>query len=91
MDSEKKIRNWRDQAVCIEVDPELFFPVGRSRPALEQTDRAKAVCNSCSVKQECLKWAMDNHEKHGVWGGLSEYERRAIRGRRAARRAILSQ
>jgi WhiB family transcriptional regulator, redox-sensing transcriptional regulator len=75
---------WLDRARCLDEDPELFFPVGTTGLALEQIEVAKAVCVRCSVRAECLQWALDTAQDAGVWGGLSEEERRAIR--RARRR-----
>lgn len=73
-------------AACREEDPDLFFPIGSTGPALVQTEDAKAVCRSCPVRQECLRWALDNGQDAGVWGGLDETERRAMK-RRSRRRA----
>ena len=68
---------WRLQANCVGVEPELFFPErGRS------TAEAKAVCAGCVVRDECLEWALDTHERFGIWGGTSERERRVLRRRR---------
>ncbi|MHC3470038.1 WhiB family transcriptional regulator [Streptomyces sp. 7R007] len=74
--------NWRDQAACRNEDPDLFFPIGTSGPALLQTEQAKAVCGRCPVREECLGWALDHGEILGVWGGTSEMERRALQRRR---------
>lgn len=63
-----------DNAACKGIDPALFYP-GRGHSVTE----AKAVCEGCPVKAECLEWALDNGEKYGIWGGLSERERRRIR------------
>ena len=52
--------DWRHEAACREVDPELFFPIGNSGPALLQIDEAKQVCRRCSVMDECLRWAIDS-------------------------------
>jgi len=76
--------DWRDQAACLSVDPELFFPVGNTGPAVEQIVRAIAVCSTCPVTEYCLQYALDTNQDSGVWGGLSEDERRALK-RRAAR------
>lgn len=76
--------DWRDRSACLTVDPELFFPVGNTGPAVEQIDRAKTVCYSCPVTEHCLQYALDTNQDSGVWGGLSEDERRALK-RRAAR------
>jgi WhiB family transcriptional regulator, redox-sensing transcriptional regulator len=79
---------WRDQAACRHEDPELFFPIGTSGPALMQTEQAKAVCARCPVREQCLEWALDHGEILGVWGGTGEAERRTLqrRRRRAAAR-----
>lgn len=76
--------DWRSRAACLEKDPELFFPVGNTGPALLQIEEAKAVCRSCSVMDTCLQWAIESGQDAGVWGGMSEDERRALK-RRAAR------
>jgi WhiB family redox-sensing transcriptional regulator len=76
---------WIQRASCLEEDPDLFFPVGTTGPAVDQTARAKAVCGGCVVRLECLAWALDTAQDAGVWGGLDEEERREIR--RARRRA----
>jgi len=80
--------DWRSKAACLNEDPELFFPIGNTGPALVQIEEAKAVCRQCSVVDICLKWAMDTGQDAGVWGGMSEEERRSLKRRRArARRA----
>ena len=80
--------DWRHKAACLTEDPELFFPVGNTGPALLQIEEAKAVCRSCPVMDECLSWAMSSGQDAGVWGGMSEDERRALKRRNArARRA----
>ncbi|MDR0432728.1 MAG: WhiB family transcriptional regulator [Bifidobacteriaceae bacterium] len=80
--------DWRHAAACLDEDPELFFPIGNTGPALVQIDDAKAVCRRCEVATTCLQWALDNNQDSGVWGGLSEDERRAFKRRTArARRA----
>ncbi|WEH43280.1 WhiB family transcriptional regulator [Streptomyces sp. NBC_01218] len=80
------MENWRTRAACREEDPDLFFPIGSTGPALHQTEEAKAVCNACPVREECLRWALENNQDSGVWGGLAEDERRAFK-RRDRRRA----
>ncbi len=75
---------WVHRARCKDEDPELFFPVGTTGPALDQIDAAKAVCDTCQVRDDCLEWALATGQDAGVWGGLSEEERRALR--RARRR-----
>lgn len=76
---------WLPDAACIGTDPELFFPVGSSAPAQEQTSLARSVCGGCRVRTECLEWSLATCQDAGVWGGLDEEERRVIR--RARRRA----
>lgn len=75
--------DWRHRAVCRDEDPELFFPVGDTGPALQQIAEAKAVCRRCPVQTECLAWAVDSGQDAGVWGGMSEDERRALKRRNA--------
>ena len=72
----------RHRAVCREEDPELFFPIGTTGPAVLPVDEAKAVCRRCDAVDECLTWALDSDQDAGVWGGRSEDERRAVRRRR---------
>ena len=69
--------DWRHQAACRDEDPELFFPIGNTGPALMQIEQAKAVCRRCPVVEPCLKWAMETGQDSGVWGGTSEDERDA--------------
>ncbi|MEV2239477.1 WhiB family transcriptional regulator [Micromonospora sp. NPDC049891] len=69
---------WRNQAVCRDYDPETWFPVGTSGPALAQTEAAKAVCRRCPVRTECLNWALESGQRHGVAGGMTEQEREAL-------------
>ncbi|GAO10823.1 WhiB family transcriptional regulator [Streptomyces lydicamycinicus] len=82
--------DWRHDAVCREADPELFFPVGNTGPALLQIEEAKAVCHRCPVMGQCLQWALESRQDTGVWGGMSEDERRAMRRRAARHRARLA-
>ncbi|MCU0299685.1 MAG: WhiB family transcriptional regulator, partial [Candidatus Nanopelagicales bacterium] len=69
--------DWRADAACRDEDPELFFPLGDTGPALLQIQDAKAVCRSCAVVSDCLTWAMESGQDSGIWGGMSETERRA--------------
>ncbi|MGZ6899055.1 MAG: WhiB family transcriptional regulator [Acidimicrobiia bacterium] len=76
-------KRWQENANCLGVDPDLFFP---ERGA--STREAKSVCSNCEVRADCLEYALVNGEKFGIWGGLSERARRRRRPRRArARRA----
>ena len=77
---------WRDHAACLDEDPELFFPIGNTGPALLQIQEAKAVCRRCEVVEPCLKLAIDSSKDTGVFGGLSEDERRALKRRTARAR-----
>ena len=76
--------NWVQRARCRDEDPELFFPIGSTGPAALQVEAAKAICLLCPVRSECLEWSLATAQDAGVWGGLSEEERRAVR--RARRR-----
>jgi WhiB family transcriptional regulator, redox-sensing transcriptional regulator len=78
---------WHEYAACRREDPELFFPVGTTGPALAQLQEAKQVCAGCPVQSMCLEWALVAGIDHGVWGGCSEEERRALK-RRSARRRV---
>ena len=68
---------WKKQANCLGIDPDLFYP---ERGVSSAT--AKKVCHGCVVKGECLEFALTNGEKFGIWGGLSERERRILRRER---------
>lgn len=82
--------DWRHTAACRDEDPELFFPIGTTGPALMQVEDAKAVCRRCDVSEACLNWALENGQDAGVWGGLSEDERRVLKRRRARARARMA-
>lgn len=70
---------WRQYARCLGVDPDLFYPPSDSEDA---SDAAKAVCMVCPVREPCLEHAITAREREGVWGGLSERERRRLLRRR---------
>jgi WhiB family redox-sensing transcriptional regulator len=76
--------SWQDYANCRGADADLFFP---ERGA--STRRAKSICGACEVRGDCLEYAIVNGEKFGIWGGMSERERRRVRRERmiSARRA----
>ena len=76
--------DWRDDALCRDTDPGLFFPVGTTGNALVQIDAAKETCAQCSAAQHCLDFALDTNQDSGIWGGLTEEERRVIRRKRVA-------
>ena len=78
--------NWRDVAACLDEDPELFFPADDERMVtfgLRQIEEAKAVCRRCKVAETCLRWAIESRQDTGVWGGVSEDERRTLKSRNA--------
>lgn len=77
--------DWRDRAECLNHDPELFFPIGESRYYQLQIERAIEVCKGCPVVEECLTFAVETKQTHGVWGAMSEKGLDALR-RRANRR-----
>lgn len=81
--------HWHTRAACRDQDPELFFPIGNTGPALLQIQEAKEVCYRCPVIDQCLQWALDTRQDAGVWGGTSEDDRRSLK-RRAARAASRS-
>jgi WhiB family redox-sensing transcriptional regulator len=70
--------SWLYQAACRTEEPELFFPIGTTGPALGQIAEAKSVCRGCPVVSECLSWALESGQNSGVWGGMSEDERRRL-------------
>jgi WhiB family redox-sensing transcriptional regulator len=75
-----------NDAACHDTDPNVFFPApGSGRNANAEVAQAKAICKDCPVRITCLEYALDNHIDHGVWGGISERGRKALRaGRRLA-------
>ncbi len=73
---EADAQSWQEQALCAETDPEAFFPEKGG-----STREAKKICTGCEVKAECLEYALANDERFGIWGGLSERERRRLRRR----------
>ena len=70
--------NWQEHARCRNLPPNLFFP---QPTAAAQAEQAKAECRRCPVMEQCARWAMDNNIADGVWGGLTEEERRGVRRR----------
>jgi WhiB family transcriptional regulator, redox-sensing transcriptional regulator len=72
-------RDWLDLGACRGEDPDLFFPITSVGPGVAQVVAAKAVCARCAVREMCLSFALDAHQDYGVWGGLSEDERRSLR------------
>lgn len=73
--------DWRTHAACRDTDPELFFPIGTTGPAIDQIESAKEVCVGCMARDNCLDFAIATNQDSGVWGGTTEEERRTIRRR----------
>ena len=71
---EDEQESWQDRALCAQTDPEAFSPEKGG-----STREAKKICTGCEVKAECLEYALANDERFGIWGGLSERERRRIK------------
>jgi WhiB family redox-sensing transcriptional regulator len=70
--------DWRDRAACRDSDPELFFPDDENdvKSARAKVKSAKLLCRGCPVNAACLSWALASGEQAGIWGGLTEVERR---------------
>ncbi len=66
--------DWHERALCAQTDPEAFFPEKGG-----STREAKKICTGCEVRSECLSYALANDERFGIWGGLSERERRRLK------------
>jgi WhiB family redox-sensing transcriptional regulator len=77
--------DWLSNGPCRTEDPEIFFPVGDGKEAARKAAEAKAVCQRCPVQERCLQWALESRQDTGVWGGMSEKERRRLHGRKAYR------
>ena len=67
-------QDWHSRALCAQTDPEAFFPEKGG-----STRDAKKICSGCEVRAECLAYALSNDERFGIWGGLSERERRRLK------------
>ena len=73
-ETDETLLSWQDKALCAQTDPEAFFPEKGG-----STREAKRICMGCEVKQECLEYALMQDERFGIWGGLSERERRRLK------------
>ena len=71
--------DWRQFAACRSTEPDLFFPIGTTGPAVDQIESAKRVCRTCEVQETCLDFALATNQESGVWGATSEEERRKLR------------
>ena len=69
-------QEWQERALCAQTDPEAFFPEKGG-----STREAKRICSGCEVRSECLEYALQHDERFGIWGGLSERERRKLKRR----------
>ena len=69
-------QEWQERALCAQTDPEAFFPEKGG-----STREAKRICQGCEVRSECLEYALAHDERFGIWGGLSERERRKLKKR----------
>jgi WhiB family transcriptional regulator, redox-sensing transcriptional regulator len=76
LDADAEDAGWQDRALCAQTDPEAFFPEKGG-----STREAKKVCLTCDVRGDCLEYALMNDERFGIWGGLSERERRKLKKR----------
>lgn len=70
--------SWRDRANCRDRETSFFFPELSARGAAKQIAQVKAVCSLCPVSAECLAYAINNDEQHGIWGGLLPKERKKV-------------
>lgn len=69
-------QSWQERALCAQTDPEAFFPEKGG-----STREAKKICVGCEVRGECLEYALEHDERFGIWGGMSERERRRVKRR----------
>lgn len=79
--TETIVTDWREIGACRDSDPELFFPAGTTGPAALKIEMATAICQSCSVRETCLQYALESNQESGVWGGFAEDDRRKLRRR----------
>ncbi len=77
-----------ENGACQGVDPDLFFPIGDTGPALEQTNAAKAVCGKCTARAACLEWLLESPQQPGVWAGLDERQQSTLRQELKSGRAL---
>jgi len=82
----ERATQWRAAGACLSADPELFFPIATGHSMTRETRMALRICAVCTVRQECLDFAMRSPEMHGIWGGTTPEDRLRTRRRRAPRR-----
>ena len=87
MTATEYVTDWRSLGACVSADPDLFFPISSTGPAISQIEQAKAICADCQVKQQCLDFALSTHQVDGVWGGTNAEERQLLRRRQVAQAA----
>jgi WhiB family redox-sensing transcriptional regulator len=74
---------WMTEGACHDEDPDLFFPISASDAGAEQIRQATSICDHCGVESVCLRYALNNRIKYGIWGGRTEQQRQSlIRSRR---------
>jgi WhiB family redox-sensing transcriptional regulator len=73
------LEDWRGRSACRDSDPDVFFPIGTTGPALEQIETARRICTACLASDECLEFALATNQEAGIWGGTTEEERRKLR------------
>jgi WhiB family redox-sensing transcriptional regulator len=74
VESDEDDDQWQERGLCAQTDPEAFFPEKGG-----STREAKRICQGCEVRDRCLEYALANDERFGIWGGLSERERRRLK------------
>jgi WhiB family transcriptional regulator, redox-sensing transcriptional regulator len=77
--------SWRSASACLHADPDLFFPISTTGRALEQIEKAKAVCARCPVLGQCLEFAQSHDPIYGIWGGTTLEDRQRVRRREQRR------
>jgi WhiB family redox-sensing transcriptional regulator len=82
--------DWRNDAACKDENPDVFFPIGTTGIAVDQVEDAKRICARCPVQEPCLEFALASNQDAGVWGGLTEDERRTLKRARQRRRRLVS-
>lgn len=74
----KLLEEWWRTAACRNADPELFFPISATAVSSSDIRRAKQICASCPVSSPCLRYALAHRQEQGIWGGLTDEERRSL-------------